>query len=105
MQGARERRLKNLGCWHIDYPVRSKIWRGEGWWWGKGGRGDEFFPYISIHSESDVIVEEEIWSLGERFRSEIFFLPSENDINFKRKTTFISHTQFLQKQQIKTAVC
>ena len=71
-------------------------------WWGRGevGRGDEFFPYISIHSGPNVIVEEEILSLAERFRSEIFFLPSENDINFKRRTTFISHTQiYFQTQQ------
>lgn len=58
------------------------------------------YPYIS---GPNVIVEEEIWSLGERFRSEIFFLPSENDINFKRRTTFISHTQiyFLKQQELK----
>lgn len=45
-------------------------------------------------------VGEKIWSSGERFRLEIFFLPNDNYINFKEKTTFISNTQiYLQKQQ------
>lgn len=45
-------------------------------------------------------VEKEIWSSGERFRLEVFFLHSDNYINFKEKTTFISNTQtYLQKQQ------
>lgn len=38
-------------------------------------------------------VEEEIWSSRERFRPEIFFLPSDNYINVKRKTTLISNIQ------------
>ena len=58
----------------------------------KEGVGDEFIPYISIVVPVS-LVEEEMWSSGERFRSEIFFQPSENYTNFKRRTTFISNIQ------------
>lgn len=45
--------------------------------------------YIAMDSGPMLFLEENIWSSREQFRLEIFFLPSDNHINFTGKMTFI----------------
>lgn len=64
-----------------------------------------YIDMVQLHVHPHIVgpgsfVEEDIWCSGERFRSEIFFLPSDNHISFKGKTTFISNIQiYFPKQQ------
>lgn len=80
--------------------TKSDLGCGEGLT-GRGRGGDNWAPYKVRYSGPSIIYGRgNLELMGEVQTGDIFFLPSDNYINFKEKTTFISNTQiYLQKQQ------